>query len=87
MDELQALVAHLVRTTRLRPDEARRVVDEVIAFFSEAPADFIVRRHAELHRAGLGNAEIYATIGRELEARRFGAPKLSERQIRRVIYG
>ena len=86
-EELTELVEHLCRMTRLEPAEARRVVEEVLAYLSESPAEFITRRHAEMQRDGLGNAEIFGRISEELEHRRFTAPQLSERQIRRLVYG
>jgi tRNA U34 5-carboxymethylaminomethyl modifying GTPase MnmE/TrmE len=85
--ELEELVAHLVRSTRLSEAEAHRVIDEVLAFMSETPEDFVRRRHLELQAQGCTNAEIFARIAQELSQRRFSAPPLSERQIRRIIYG
>lgn len=85
--ELQDLIDHLVRSTRLEPDEARRVVDEVLAYLSERPAEYVARRHGELQREGLGNAAIFSRLARELERRRFATAPLSVRQIRRLVYG
>jgi hypothetical protein len=45
------------------------------------------RRHRELQREGLANEEIFARIGEEVTARRFRAPQLSARQLRRIVYG
>ncbi len=86
-EELTELVEHLCRMTRLAPFEARRVVEEVLAYLSESPAEFITRRHGELQREGYANAEIFQRLAGELEHRRFTAPRLSERQIRRLVYG
>lgn len=83
----EALVTHLERTTRLNRAEAERVVAEVLAYFSEPLEVFVARRHAELQAEELRNAEIYATIIAESRERRFAAPVLSERQVRRMIYG
>ena len=85
--ELGELIEYLVRSSRLSPAEAARVVNEVLAFMSETPEDFIRRRHLHLQAQGLSNAAIFERIVHELEARRFRAPPYSERQIRRVIYG
>ena len=87
MDDLDDLIAHLVTTTRLSRPEAVRVVQEVFAFLAESPEAFVVRRHAELRAADRPNPAIFAQIGRELRDRRFRGPELSERQIRRLIYG
>ena len=87
MDDLEDLLDHLVASTRLERPEAARVVAEVLEFFGEQPADFVARRHAELRERQLANAEIFEQIAREVAGRRFRAPDLSERQIRRLIYG
>jgi hypothetical protein len=81
------LVEYLARSSRLSLPEATRLVNEVLAFMSEMPEDFIRRRHLALQSQGLSNRDIYLQIAKELEARRFRAPEYSERQIRRIIYG
>ncbi len=81
------LVDHLVRTTHLPAGVARRVVDDVVAYFGEPVEAVVRRRHRELQAAGLANAEIYDRIAAELAARPVAAPSLSPRQIRRVVYG
>ena len=85
--ELEELVAHLVRTSRLTSPEAAKVVDEVLAFLSEQPEDFVRRRHRSLQQEGLSNSAIFARLSVELARWRFRAPAYSERQLRRVIYG
>ena len=45
------------------------------------------RRHAELRRRGHRNAEIWRLLAAELPTRRFRADELSERQLRRIVYG
>ena len=81
------LVAHLVRSTPLTPNEAARVVAEVVAYYGEAVPDYVRRRHAELKHRGLTNDRIFDEITAELAARRFAAPPLSLRQLRRLVYG
>lgn len=85
--ELQDLIDHLVRSTRLDPDEASRVVEEVLAYLCEQPSQFVARRHAELRREGLANNAIFERLAREIDRRRFAAPPLSLRQLRRLVYG
>ncbi|HMB78016.1 MAG TPA: hypothetical protein VKN76_16585 [Kiloniellaceae bacterium] len=87
MTDLEDLLTHLVQTTRLEPAEARRVVEEVLGFFSESVEAYVVRRHAELQAEQLRNETIYARILAEVKVRRFAGPALSTRQIRRIIYG
>jgi hypothetical protein len=85
--ELDELVAHLWRTTPLGPQEAARVVAEVVAFFSETAEAFVRRRHRELHSGGLTNPAIFGRVSRELLERRVAAPPLTDRQLRRIVYG
>ena len=86
-DEMGELVEYLARSSRLSLQEATRLVDEVLAFMSEMPEDFVRRRHLALQAQGLSNRDIYLQIAQELASRRFRAPEYSERQIRRIIYG
>lgn len=86
-EDVGELVDYLARSSRLTPQEAARLVHEVLAFMSEMPEDFIRRRHLALQARGLSNRAIYLRITTELAARRFRAPDYSERQIRRIIYG
>jgi hypothetical protein len=81
------LVAHLVRSTPLSAGEAERVVAEVVGYFGERVPDFVRRRHAEMQAAGLTNDRIFAVLAGELGARRFAAPPLTTRQLRRMVYG
>ena len=81
-----ALVNHVVAGTGLSPAEARRVVDDVVAFYAEPVEQYVRRRHTELKTYGAHNAEIFARIAEELRDRVVAAPELSERQLRRIIY-
>lgn len=81
------LLAHLARTTPYPEPAAARLVEEVLAYFSESVEEFVTRRHRQLQAEDLSNDEIFARIAREIEGRRFTAPALSARQIRRLIYG
>lgn len=81
------LARHLERTTRLQGGEAERVIAEVVAYFAETAQEFVRRRHRELQAAGLANPAIFTTVERELALRRFAAPALSHRQLRRLVYG
>jgi hypothetical protein len=81
------LVDHLVRTTQLPAGIAARVVDDVVAYFDEPVEAFVRRRHRELQAAGRSNAEIFDRVAAELTARPVAAPRLSARQLRRLVYG
>lgn len=85
-EDLTALLDHLEGTGVSR-GQAARLVEEVLAYFSETPEEFVRRRHRELQAGGAPNAISFAAIAAELAQRRVPGPKLSERQIRRVIYG
>ena len=89
MYDADELAAHLARSTRLEPHEARRAVLELLDLLSsETPESFVRRRHRELKSAGrVTNRLIFRQIAGELAARPFAAAPLSERQIRRLIYG
>ena len=87
LSELEELITYLVRTTPLSPGEATRVVGDVLAFLNETPEAYIRRRHLALQAEGLSNSEIFARLVSEVAQWRFRAPGLSERQIRRIIYG
>ena len=82
-----ALVDHLVETTGLSPAVAARVVEDVVAFHAEPVADYVRRRHAQLQTHGVRNPEAFARIRHELADRVVAAPELSERQLRRLVYG
>lgn len=82
-----ALLAHLERTTRLDRGEAEKVIRETLSYFSESLPDFVGRRHRELRAQSLRNEVIYRRIADEVRERRFVAEPLTERQIRRLIYG
>jgi hypothetical protein len=83
----EELLDHLGRVTRLDRAEASRVVIEVLAYFSESPDEFVTRRHGELRREQLANPAIFERIESEIRTRRFRAPRLSLRQLRRLVYG
>jgi hypothetical protein len=86
-DPLEPLLDHLQRSSPLRRSEAERVVQDVLAWFSEDGDAFVRRRHRELQRRGVPNAEAYTRIAAELAARPVPGPRLTVRQVRRVIYG
>lgn len=81
------LVDHLARTTALPRGEAARVVLDVLAYFDETTEEFVRRRHRELQSGGLVNAQIFERIADELPHRAVAPPQLSQRQLRRIVYG
>jgi hypothetical protein len=83
----QDLARYLAASTGLPQPTAMRVIADVTTYFSETIEEFVRRRHAELRGRQHRNDEIWPLIAAELSQRRFAAPSLSERQLRRLIYG
>jgi len=81
------VIEHLQRISSLDSAKARQLVEEVLSFYQEGVEQYITRRHSECRFQGLSNSQIYTLISQELAQRCFAAPALSERQIRRIIYG
>ncbi|MBO0821180.1 MAG: hypothetical protein J2P26_10050 [Nocardiopsaceae bacterium] len=81
------LVRHIAASTGLPEATALRIVADIAAYFGETAEEFVRRRHAELQRNQLKNGEIWPRIADELPGRRFRAPEMSQRQLRRVVYG
>lgn len=81
------LVEYLTASGPLSHAEAARVVADVLGYFSETPELFVRRRHRELKTGGLTNDRAFGQIASELPHRRYAAPELSLRQLRRIVYG
>lgn len=81
------LVEYLTRTCPLSEAQAARVIADVLGYFSEQPAEYVRRRHRELKALGLTNDRAFEQIAAEIPHQRYAAPKLTLRQLRRVIYG
>ncbi len=85
--ELADLVERVASTTGLTSSEAARVIDDILAWHREPIEAYVRRRHAHHQLAGRRNPEIFALIVDELATRLVAAPALSERQLRRIVYG
>jgi hypothetical protein len=83
----QDLVRYLTASTGLPQLTAVRVIADVATYFNETIEEFVRRRHAELKQRQRKNDEIWPMIAAELDQRRFASPGLSERQLRRMVYG
>jgi hypothetical protein len=81
------LVRRVSASTGLPVSVAERVITDVLGFYAEPLEDFVRRRHTELRTYGAKNPQIFARIADELSARPVAAPQLTERQLRRLIYG
>ena len=81
------LIRHVTVSTGLPNATAARVIADVLAYFDETVEDFVRRRHHELRLRQFKNDEIWSAISAEMSTRRFGARALSQRQLRRIVYG
>lgn len=81
------IIDQVALSTGLSTGVATRVVEDVIAFYREPAEGYVRRRHAELQAYGKKNQEIFPTIAGELGRRLVAAPSLTERQLRRIVYG
>jgi Fe-S cluster assembly scaffold protein SufB len=90
MDETypQDLISNVAASTGLPEATASRVVADVAAYYGETVDEFVKRRHAELQGvSNKRNDDIWPQLAAELNGRRFRAEQLSERQLRRIVYG
>jgi ATP-dependent helicase YprA (DUF1998 family) len=78
---------HLLSIVDIGEAELQKVVADLLDHWSETLAAFVVRRHKELQRSGIPNRLAYAQIRDEVSRRRFMAESLTERQVRRILYG
>jgi hypothetical protein len=81
------LIERVAGSTGLTPAEAARVVDDVLAWYREPVEDYVRRRHAHHQLYGKHNPEIFELIAGELACRLVAAPSLTQRQLRRIVYG
>ena len=86
-DPSEDLVDQISRTTGLTLEDARRVVADVRAYFTETTEQYVRRRHRELQTYGARNDEIFAVVAAELRHWPVRSPELSARQLRRIVYG
>jgi hypothetical protein len=83
----QDLVRHVARSTGLDEATASRVVADVMAYFGQTVEEYVVQRHENLKSRNRRNDDIWPLIMDELKARRFKAGELTERKLRRMVYG
>jgi hypothetical protein len=81
------LVSQVAASAGLSAGEAARVVADVVAWYREPVEAYVRRRHAHHRVFGKRNTEIFALIAGELAGRVVAAPELSQRQLRRIVYG
>lgn len=81
------LIFRVSASTGLSRGEAARVVADVVGWYREPVEDYVRRRHSYLRTYGKRNNEIFGLIAAELGDRLVAAPDLTERQLRRIVYG
>lgn len=78
---------HLLENYDIRPEVLDRLIADLWTLTNRNPQEWVQYRHAKLQRSGLHNEEIWRQLQQELSEGRFAAPRFSQRQIRRMIYG
>jgi hypothetical protein len=86
-DPIEDAIQRLQALCGLPRTLAARAVSEVADAFMLTPEEYVTHRHAELQARGLDNTGIFRVLRTELAELRFKAPSLSDRQLRRRIYG
>ncbi|MFP5020718.1 hypothetical protein [Pseudonocardia phyllosphaerae] len=81
------LVRHVAVTTGLPEPVAARVVADVRAYYGETTETYVRRRHRELRQRDRRNDEIWPRIAAELRDRVVAPGEVSERRLRRIVYG
>ncbi len=78
---------HICETFGLDSSGFKRLYEEFLSYFGFTLEEYVRSRHLELQREGLKNREIYGRIIVEATELRFEAGPLTERRVRRMIYG
>jgi hypothetical protein len=83
----QDLIRHVAMSTGLDEATASRVVADVVAYFGQTVEEYVIERHEDLKSRNHRNDDIWPLITDELKHRRFRPSELSQRQLRRIVYG
>ena len=78
---------HVTQNFGIEPAAFERLFEAFAAYFDVSLEEFVRRRHLELQKAGARNETIYAALLAEARDMRFAERGLTERRIRRLIYG
>jgi hypothetical protein len=81
------LIRHMAASTGLDEATATRVVADVVAYFGQTVEEFVRQRHSELKDMNKRNDDIWPRLAAEVSGRRFLVNDLTERQLRRIVYG
>lgn len=83
----EPLISHLQALTGLEADLLAKILAEVRAWHSRDLTTWVRDRHSELQRQGLGNRDIFPRLRAEAQNVLVRPAPLTERQIRRMVYG
>jgi hypothetical protein len=78
---------HVIENYSVSERDFVRLYEEFLEHFGVNLEDFIRHRHFQLKNEGKRNEAIYRIVIGEAERRRFPASGLTERQVRRIVYG
>ena len=78
---------HILTSYDLSPKDFDRLMEEINGYYGMTLEEYIQHRHFQLHREGMKNPEIYSLLKEEIRDIRFSVHDISERRIRRIIYG
>jgi len=81
--ELKERLFHIIPIENI---DYNKLYEEILSFFSETEENYLIRRHKELQNDGYKNNEIYPMLSEEITQRLFKGNKLTDRQIKRIIY-
>jgi hypothetical protein len=87
VSDRQEIVRRVCLSTGLDEKAAEHLVQEVLYFYRETLVEYVRRAHRELSRQGVRNEEAYRRICSEVNQRVFRVDTVTERQVRRMIYG
>ncbi|MCK4414167.1 MAG: hypothetical protein KAY32_11530 [Candidatus Eisenbacteria sp.] len=87
MPDEDALVQNLQSATGLDEAVLRKIVQEIREWYDEDLPAWVQRRHRELQRQGAPNREIFSMLCQEARRILIRPRPMTERQIRRLIYG
>jgi hypothetical protein len=80
-------IREIARQYSLTEDLVLRLKEEFLAATDLTVQEYVTHRHLELQVARWSNAKIYSALQNEVAEGRFRYPGVTQRQIRRWIYG
>ena len=78
---------HICETFGMDTAGFKRLYEEFLSCFGLTLEEYVRSRHLELQREGMKNNDIYGLIMAEVPGLRFAAGPLTQRRVRRMIYG